>query len=346
MSADVVCISDDEDEVVCLNAHVPMRKKAKVAGQECGLAESEKLARELWTKERQALVKEDSRLAAELTESQQSGQKDNTRECLDKSLDLKPWLQKCIESNPASQFKLATAAVNLLHIHQGDSWSCGYRNLQMLCCSIFSSKLPISKQLFDGKCIVPSITSLQEWIEKAWSDGFDLIGANQYGHKLYKRTGKTAWIGATEITALLRSFRLRVEIIDFQGPHAGKALCRFAVQYFTNGWGAIPGEVYTSEGGDILPLYFQYEGHSMLIIGVECRNGLHDILLIVQDPVVKTKKVVHALRAKSGWQRFMRRTQEWLVKRDEYELVVLHPSKIVSDRKEFNTSKVMVGRRI
>jgi len=56
---------------------------------------------------------------------------------------------------------------------EGSRWSCGYRNIQMLCCSL----MEISKyksRLFHGKGEVPDINGIQSWIEKAWNDGFDL----------------------------------------------------------------------------------------------------------------------------------------------------------------------------
>jgi hypothetical protein len=54
----------------------------------------------------------------------------------------------------------------------GAKWSCGYRNIQMLCSSLM--KYPMYREkLFNGSANIPSILGLQYWIEKAWQHGFD-----------------------------------------------------------------------------------------------------------------------------------------------------------------------------
>jgi hypothetical protein len=55
----------------------------------------------------------------------------------------------------------------------GSKWSCGYRNIQMLCSSLM--KYPMYREkLFDGSSNVPNIIGIQHWIEKAWQQGFDI----------------------------------------------------------------------------------------------------------------------------------------------------------------------------
>ncbi len=63
------------------------------------------------------------------------------------------------------------------HISQkgvtGHGWSCGYRNIQMLCASLL--QLPCYKRiLFGGSGELPTVIELQTWIERAWADGFDV----------------------------------------------------------------------------------------------------------------------------------------------------------------------------
>jgi hypothetical protein len=54
----------------------------------------------------------------------------------------------------------------------GADWSCGYRNIQMLCNSLMA--LPCYKRvLFQGAGEVPDVHGLQAWIERAWAAGFD-----------------------------------------------------------------------------------------------------------------------------------------------------------------------------
>lgn len=78
----------------------------------------------------------------------------------------------------------------------GSKWSCGYRNIQMLCSTLIA--IPTYRRvLFNGSGVVPSIEVLQQWIEKAWSDGFD-----------------------TEVTLIYCSFHLAIDLLFFLLPLA------------------------------------------------------------------------------------------------------------------------------
>jgi hypothetical protein len=64
-----------------------------------------------------------------------------------------------------------------LHFSQrnsfGSEWSCGYRNIQMLCSSL--RQIPLYRNsLFNCDGIVPDIEEIQRWIELAWMSGFDV----------------------------------------------------------------------------------------------------------------------------------------------------------------------------
>jgi hypothetical protein len=101
-------------------------------------------------------------------------------------------------------------AATLVIIFQGFSnhfpgWGCGYRNIQMLT-SYLIRFLEYKKILFGGTGYVPSIPVIQEYIEKAWSKGFDLQGASQLGNSLQN---SKKMIGTTECAALLRSFGVK-----------------------------------------------------------------------------------------------------------------------------------------
>lgn len=54
----------------------------------------------------------------------------------------------------------------------GKSWSCGYRNIQMICSSLMQ-RAEFRSVLFNGDGKIPGIRAMQDWIEKAWRDGFD-----------------------------------------------------------------------------------------------------------------------------------------------------------------------------
>ncbi len=54
----------------------------------------------------------------------------------------------------------------------GAHWSCGFRNIQMICTSLMCLD-QFRNVLFSGDGVVPDLRGLQFWIEKAWQDGFD-----------------------------------------------------------------------------------------------------------------------------------------------------------------------------
>lgn len=53
---------------------------------------------------------------------------------------------------------------------------------------------------------LPSIPQVQALIEEAWTEGIDPQGSSQFNRRL---KGTRAWIGATEIYAVLTSLHLR-----------------------------------------------------------------------------------------------------------------------------------------
>lgn len=70
-----------------------------------------------------------------------------------------------------------------------------------------------------SRSAMPSISRLQQHVEWAWSQGFDLQGSEQLGGKLFN-TRK--WIGATEVVTVLSSLRIRyVCIATSLGLHIG-----------------------------------------------------------------------------------------------------------------------------
>jgi zinc finger-containing ubiquitin peptidase 1 len=122
---------------------------------------------------------------------------------------------------------------------EGSNWSCGYRNLQMLCCAMMEISW-LRSRLFEGRGEVPDIHGLQSWIEKAWSQGFDVEGAAQLGYSLL---GSNKWIGTTgnvaeavrstawslmytciECAALLRYFGIDARIVDFECQMFGNSI--------------------------------------------------------------------------------------------------------------------------
>jgi Peptidase family C78 len=197
-------------------------------------------------------------------------------------------------------------------IGQKDQWSCGYRNLQMLLSAVLP-QLP-EDHLFHTKyprrsdqITIPSINQIQSVIERAWKDGFDSDGATHFHHKL---RGKRCFIGAVEVYTALTFWGIDPTIVQFiRCRESREQLPIFVKAYFAKslGRGACPfcsakntvaatnsatewaNRLLTSAPSDalhpgnvkcrcpLMPLYFQWEGHSVTIVGVE---GSTDELLV------------------------------------------------------------------
>uniref|UniRef100_A0A8C4R3Z3 Zinc finger containing ubiquitin peptidase 1 n=1 Tax=Eptatretus burgeri TaxID=7764 RepID=A0A8C4R3Z3_EPTBU len=157
-------------------------------------------------------------------------------------------------------------------------WGCGYRNLQML----LSCLARLQQFDFLGGLQVPSLPRLQELVEEAWTKGFDPMGASSLGGRL---RNTRAWIGSTEIYALLCAQGVRCRVVDFHVP-SGPAgthprLLQWVLNHFCSSTVSPTGRVLNQTCRP--PLYLQHQGHSRTIVGVEeWRNG--GLCLLVFDP--------------------------------------------------------------
>jgi hypothetical protein len=116
-------------------------------------------------------------------------------------------------NNEKSIFKICSPCPHITQAgFEGFDFTCGYRNIQMLC-HVLIQQPEYKNILFNKQGDIPDIYGLQSWIEKAWKDGFDQLGAEQLGWSL---VGTKIWIGATECVALLRYFGVRCKVIQFQ----------------------------------------------------------------------------------------------------------------------------------
>lgn len=231
----------------------------------------------------------------------------------------------------------------------GDSgWGCGYRNLQMLLSALlrnpqYADRLlnlcPSTSSTSDSSIKVPSISRLQSTIEEAWKMGFDEQGCEQLGGKL---SGTCKWIGATEIVTLLASCRIRYRLIDFHRPTSadGKlhpALFDWVKNYFEE----------TSEFKP--PLYFQHQGHSRTIIGIEERAQGNARLLIL-DPSHKSDQMRLLTNNSGSAQNNPAIAKKILVpmaalKAKQYQIVCADGGFVV-DEHEYSQSRVIRSTRI
>lgn len=131
-------------------------------------------------------------------------------------------LRNCLESEAENSRSILSCYVDHFQSIESEDvgWGCGWRNIQMLSSHLLSQKPEAKEVMFGGSRFVPDISSLQRWLEIAWERGFDEPGSHQFNHAIY---GSKKWIGATECATLLRSFGLRVRIVDF-GPKESESL--------------------------------------------------------------------------------------------------------------------------
>lgn len=93
-------------------------------------------------------------------------------------------------------------------------WGCGYRNMQMLMSSMllqldYNEHISRVWEVEKGplpRAWMPSISRLQQHLEKSWSMGIDEPGREQLGGTVYN-TKK--WIGATEVVAMLTALKIK-----------------------------------------------------------------------------------------------------------------------------------------
>lgn len=160
-------------------------------------------------------------------------------------------------------------------------FGCGYRNFMMMMSSLETEeyKSLILQGLFgydiEFGTDTPNTPHVQAALERAWSRGFDLAGRDQLEGKV---VGTSKWIGPTEIYSILFSMGISCTIVDFHTPDSdGKhsRLLNFIKDYFYT----VTADGYSTR---LPPLYLQYRGHSITVIGYERTRDFE--CLLVFDP--------------------------------------------------------------
>eukprot|EP00095_Tigriopus_kingsejongensis_P007024 maker-scaffold885_size84862-snap-gene-0.14 protein:Tk07024 transcript:maker-scaffold885_size84862-snap-gene-0.14-mRNA-1 annotation:"zinc finger with ufm1-specific peptidase domain protein" len=213
-------------------------------------------------------------------------------------------------------------------------WGCGYRNFQMLLSALcrntgYSEKLPgcAPTQMY-------SLSKLQDLIERAWNKGFDVSGREQLGGSL-KNSRK--WIGATEIVASLTHLGIKSELVDFHKPSAQDGshpmLYNWVVEYFR-----------TRCGQFTPPLYFQHQGHSRTIVGVEILKN-NALRLLVLDPSNTRMADLFRRKDNNAIQVLKSiRKHPAAIKSKQYQIVAV--TGIFGSEAESSARKVIASRRI
>lgn len=169
----------------------------------------------------------------------------------------------------------------------GWGWDCGFRNIQNLTGAILAG--PGAQLLAtQGVTDVPSIPEIAGRIEAAWRRGFDPSGAADYDGAL---ADKKEWIGATEALVLFRSLGLSATQYDFDTPAETerKAMFTWVYNQFESRCKDAPCALHgrpwrkIGQTESVLPMFCQWHGHSVTIVGAEkTRTG--DVSLLILDP--------------------------------------------------------------
>lgn len=232
-----------------------------------------------------------------------------------------------------------------------DSWSCGYRNIQMLIGHLIlrcgSAHEGVNGhgwgQLFGG--VVPDIDSLQVELERLWTHGFDTEGRDHFQGRV---RGTRRWIGTSEACVLLRGQRVRCNIESFRSGlstlNAATEVMEYVYKYFA-------AQSSNTRGLQISPrppLYFQHHGHSRTVIGMQRRYELCGKIsnyLFILDPQLGLQgfeDFLKGVRRGHGWERYVKRSLAPLQRKSEYELLVLEPEGAISDEQTANARCVSI----
>ena len=225
------------------------------------------------------------------------------------------------------------------HIQQPDAWSCGYRNYQMMLSALLPRLSPnhsiFSKLPRRTPPSLPTVVQIQSSLEDAWNqEGFDPDGARHYQHRLRNKTGNKAKIGAVEVVNLCWYHGIDAAVVQFlKCEDSRRLLPWFVLAYFVEdaispeeeacrvarnklseatAWSSPTFQppsierVATSNGSypkppvTQLPLYLQWEGHSVTVVGIEIpKSSMSTQMmtpnLLILDPLQKSQKLQSGL---------------------------------------------------
>ncbi|CAI9767768.1 unnamed protein product [Fraxinus pennsylvanica] len=94
------------------------------------------------------------------------------------------------------------------------------------------------------------------------------------------------------------------------------------------------------------PLYFQHDGHSRTIIGIQVQhqiNRMQHCNLLILDPSSKTRALEKSLKENVGWQKLIKRGVHTL-KKDQYQLCFIDPG--IASGEELEKLKTLHSTRV
>ncbi|KAG5917562.1 hypothetical protein E4U42_007200 [Claviceps africana] len=183
----------------------------------------------------------------------------------------------------------------------------------------------------DGNEQVQTVPPLgiQDFIERAWDMGFNSNGRLETGG--IKGTRK--FIGTPEAQALFKSFSIPCTVKAIRGAKVEKPyqeLLNEIEAYFEQACGA---DVHTKiRSTDLPPIYLQYQGHSLTVVGFE-KTKENKSCLYVFDPSVRNPQAIKKYSQSDRLEkdepkiesiiRFYRRGEDYFRKHENFELLFL-----------------------
>ena len=136
---------------------------------------------------------------------------------------------------------------------------------------------------------------------------------------------------ALECVTLFRFLKVNALVIDFDQSRLSlpiqKELGQWVVRYFDQLQNSLC----------IPPLYLQWHGHSVTVVGYERKQEV--VSFLVFDPAKDPTQIQSALDLKKGWQKYLKRGIHTF-KQDKYQIVCILPN---SSSYSFYEDKVIRG---
>ncbi|RMZ86196.1 hypothetical protein DV737_g192, partial [Chaetothyriales sp. CBS 132003] len=228
---------------------------------------------------------------------------------------LVPKLRRISRADPSVTYSVfCNPVVNHVRKLSQEGGFCGYRNIQMLI--TFLRAQPGTA--FEGR--LPTIFELQDTIEAAWDQGIHAVGRIETGG--IKNTRK--YIGTSEAQAFFTAKGVVCRTQAFRSTDelpACNALVDCVKNYFAQAHG---------NGGHSAPIYLQYKGHSMTVVGFEELAKGHGPNLVVFDPLFRINRSLKRMSLdaskpenKTSLLRNHRYSIHQLKRYDQFELVFL-----------------------
>lgn len=208
-----------------------------------------------------------------------------------------PLLARASEQDSTVQIAyLCHPCVEHITKQKGEGSFCGYRNIQMMISFIIGSN-GIGANIFNDE--IPSIIGIQEMIEDAWDRGINSEGRIETGGI----RGTRKHIGTPEVQTLFKGIGVPCSVGSYVTSSSGKGAGRKAfdllLDYVEDYFSTKQVQNRNSKVcvTTMPPIYLQRPHHSMTITGIETRSDGKRNLLVLDQQVNLSEKVMKAAEA-------------------------------------------------